>query len=65
LQALNTRMITDRHFISAGMAVALKPEGRKAFYQAYEYDIGQSLANEEPLARVQFSAPLASQLADY
>jgi CRISPR-associated protein Cas1 len=36
LQALNTRMITDRHFISAGKAVALKPEGRKAFYQAYE-----------------------------
>src|SRR5947209_18950780 len=36
LQALNTRMVTERHFISAGKAVALKPEGRKAFYQAYE-----------------------------
>jgi CRISPR-associated protein Cas1 len=36
LQALNTRMVTHRHFISAGNAVALKPEGRKSFYQAYE-----------------------------
>lgn len=36
LQALNTRMVTERHFVSAGRAVALKPEGRKAFYQAYE-----------------------------
>ena len=36
LQALNTRMITHRHFIAAGNAVALKPEGRKSFYQAYE-----------------------------
>lgn len=36
LQALNTGMVADRHFVSAGKAVALKPEGRKAFYQAYE-----------------------------
>jgi CRISPR-associated protein Cas1 len=36
LQAINTRMVNDRHFISASKAVALKPEGRKAFYQAYE-----------------------------
>ena len=36
LQAINTRMVTDRSFVAAGKAVALKPEGRKAFYQAYE-----------------------------
>lgn len=36
LQALNTGMVSHRHFVSAGKAVALKPDGRKAFYQAYE-----------------------------
>jgi CRISPR-associated protein Cas1 len=36
LSAINTRMITSRDFVSAGQAVALKPEGRKAFFRAYE-----------------------------
>ena len=36
LQAVNTRMITAKHFLQAGNAVALTPEGRKAFYLAYE-----------------------------
>ncbi len=36
LQAINTRMLTPRNFIQAGKAVALTPEGRKAFYNAYE-----------------------------
>lgn len=36
LQAINTRMITPRNFIQAGNAVALTPDGRKAFYNAYE-----------------------------
>ena len=36
LQAINTRMITPRDFLQAGNAVALSPNGRKAFYQAYE-----------------------------
>jgi len=36
LQAVNTRMITAKHFLQAGNAVALTPEGRKAFYMAYE-----------------------------
>ncbi|HEY3456357.1 MAG TPA: CRISPR-associated endonuclease Cas1 [Bryobacteraceae bacterium] len=36
LQAINTRMVTARDFVAAGRAVALKPEGRKTFYQAYE-----------------------------
>ncbi len=36
LQAINTRMVTPRNFIQAGNAVALTPDGRKAFYQAYE-----------------------------
>lgn len=29
-------MITPRNFIQAGNAVALTPDGRKAFYNAYE-----------------------------
>ena len=45
LQALNTRMVTDRHFISAAKAVALKPEGRKAFYQAYEARMDASVTH--------------------
>jgi len=36
LQAINTRMVTEKDFVRAGPAVALKPEGRKAFYRAYE-----------------------------
>jgi CRISPR-associated protein Cas1 len=36
LSAINTRMITPRDFIRAGQSVALKPDGRKAFFRAYE-----------------------------
>jgi CRISPR-associated protein Cas1 len=36
LSAVNTRMVTPRDFIATGEAVALKPEGRRAFYRAYE-----------------------------
>lgn len=36
VNAINTRMVTLRDFFSVGSSVALKPEGRKAFYRAYE-----------------------------
>jgi CRISPR-associated protein Cas1 len=36
LSAINTRMVTLRDFVQAGTSVALKPEGRKAFFRAYE-----------------------------
>jgi CRISPR-associated protein Cas1 len=36
LSAINTRMVTPRDFVRAGEAVALRPEGRKAFFRAYE-----------------------------
>jgi CRISPR-associated protein Cas1 len=36
LSAINQRMVTPSHFISAGDAVALTVEGRKSFFQAYE-----------------------------
>jgi CRISPR-associated protein Cas1 len=36
LSAINTRMVTLRDFVQAGSSVALRPEGRKAFFRAYE-----------------------------
>lgn len=36
LTAINTRMVTPLDFVRAGDSVALKPEGRKAFFRAYE-----------------------------
>ena len=36
LTAINTGMVTSRNFVRAGESVALRPEGRKAFFRAYE-----------------------------
>lgn len=36
ITAINTRMVTEKHFIRTGNAVALTPDGRKAFFRAYE-----------------------------
>lgn len=36
LSAINTRMVTSRDFIRTGQAVSLTPDGRKAFFRAYE-----------------------------
>jgi CRISP-associated protein Cas1 len=36
LSAINTRMVSPRDFIRAGQSVALRPDGRKAFFRAYE-----------------------------
>lgn len=36
LSAINTRMVTPRDFVRAGNSVALTPDGRKAFFRAYE-----------------------------
>lgn len=41
LSAINQRMVTEQHFISAGDSVALTPEGRKAFFGAYEQRMDQ------------------------
>ena len=41
LSAINQRMVTLRHFRAAGDAVALTPEGRKSFFQAYEQRMDQ------------------------
>ena len=36
LTAINNRMVTPGHFVRAGDAVNLSPQGRKAFFHAYE-----------------------------
>jgi len=36
LSVINTRMVTARDFVRAGESVALTPDGRKAFFRAYE-----------------------------
>ena len=36
LTAINTRMVTAADFVQSGRAVALKPNGRKGFFRAYE-----------------------------
>ncbi len=36
LSAINTRMVSIGDFVRAGSAVALTPNGRKAFFRAYE-----------------------------
>jgi CRISPR-associated protein Cas1 len=36
LSAINTRMVTSKDFLRAGPSVALTPEGRRGFFQAYE-----------------------------
>ena len=36
LSAVNTRMVSERDFVTAGQAVSLTPGGRKSFFRAYE-----------------------------
>jgi len=36
LTAINTRMVSPQDFVQAGPGVALTPNGRKAFFRAYE-----------------------------
>ena len=36
LSAVNTRMVSERDFVTAGQAVSLTPGGRKGFFRAYE-----------------------------
>ncbi len=41
ITAINNRMIVPEHFVSAGDAVALNADGRKAFFRAYEQRMDQ------------------------
>ncbi len=41
ITAINNRMVLPEHFVSAGDAVALSIDGRKAFFRAYEQRMDQ------------------------
>ena len=41
ITAINNRMVTSSDFIAAGNAVALTPNGRKAFFRCYEQRMNQ------------------------
>ncbi len=41
VNAINTRMVGLGDFMTVGRSVALKPDGRKAFYRAYEMRMDQ------------------------
>lgn len=43
--AINNRMVTPEHFVSAGDAVALTADGRKAFFRAYEQRMDQLITH--------------------
>ncbi len=45
ITAINNRMVTPDHFLSAGEAVALTAEGRKAFFRAYEQRMDQLITH--------------------
>jgi CRISPR-associated protein Cas1 len=45
LTAINTRMVTAADFIRSGPAVALKPNGRKGFFHAYELRMDTLVTN--------------------
>ncbi len=40
LSAVNTRMVSERDFVTAGQAVSLTASGRKGFFRAYESRMG-------------------------
>jgi CRISPR-associated protein Cas1 len=41
VNAINTRMVTPKDFLRVGESAALKPDGRKGFYRAYEMRMDQ------------------------
>ena len=45
ITAINNRMVTPEHFVSAGDAVALTADGRKAFFRAYEQRMDQLITH--------------------
>lgn len=45
LTALNNRMLNTGHFVKAGDAVNLTPQGRKAFFMAYEQRINSLITH--------------------
>ena len=61
LSAINNRMITPGDFLRAGPSVALKPEGRKAFFRAYEQRMDTLVTHPLFNYRVSYRRMLESQ----
>ncbi len=61
LSAINTRMVQPEHFVSAGNAVALNPDGRKAFFRAYEQRMDQLVTHPAFEYRVSYRRMLEIQ----
>ena len=62
ITSINQRMLTTKHFQSAGDAVALTPSGRKAFFQAYEQRMDQLVTHPVFGYRVSYRRVLEIQV---
>jgi CRISPR-associated protein Cas1 len=62
LSAINQRMVQPQHFVSAGNAVALTPDGRKAFFRAYEQRMDQLVTHPVFSYRVSYRRVLEIQV---
>lgn len=62
LTSINQRMVTEKHFQQAGESVALTPQGRKAFFQAYEQRMDQLVTHPLFGYRVSYRRILEIQL---
>ena len=62
LTAINQRMVNEKHFHQAGESVALTPQGRKAFFLAYEQRMDQLVTHPIFGYRVSYKRVLEIQV---
>lgn len=61
LSAVNTGMVRSKHFVSAGKAVSMNPQGRRAFLRAYEARMDQLVTHPQLGYRVTYRRLLEIQ----
>lgn len=61
LSAVNTGMVRSKHFVSAGKAVSMNPQGRRAFLRAYEGRMDQLITHPQLGYRVTYRRLLEIQ----
>ena len=61
LSAVNTGMVRSKHFVSAGKAVSMSPQGRRAFLRAYEGGMDQLITHPQLGYRVTYRRLLEIQ----
>ena len=61
LSAVNTGMVTSKHFVEAGKAVSMNPAGRRAFLRAYEGRMDQLVTHPQLGYRVTYRRLLEIQ----